>query len=296
MRFRQMPRGFAPLALGVTITLLAPAQAFARAVVRFVHAVPGVGRAQVSVGAGSRSRTVGSIGFGQATGWRSVRSGPVHWRLSGGGRTLATGTTTVGGGAYDLVVMEHGRGVAMHAYRARGGRAGTSLVRVIHAAPELGSPELLVDGTPAVKSLAYTHATPYLPLPAGMHHLSADRPGDATPLVSGVGMTTRAGRSYSAVVVGTRGRQVRVIALVDRGGPRPRSARPVTHGSRAGAHGATVVVRSGDSLWAIARRLVGPRASATAVQRRLVRIWDANAATIGTGDPNLIYPGTVLRV
>jgi nucleoid-associated protein YgaU len=60
--------------------------------------------------------------------------------------------------------------------------------------------------------------------------------------------------------------------------------------------GATYTVQSGDSLWSIARRLVGPRASAARIARELNRLWELNRDRIGTGDPSLIYAGTVLRI
>jgi nucleoid-associated protein YgaU len=153
-----------------------------------------------------------------------------------------------------------------------------------------------VDGKEAVKSLGYRKATPYVPLPAGAHTLGAMRPGSSAPLVS-AHVSTAADTAYSAIVLGTRGPRVRVVSLVDRGPPLTRKgakATPVgTHAS--GAPG-TMVIRSGDSLWAIARRLVGPRASDEAVETKLVAIWNLNAGRIGTGDPNLIFPGTRLRL
>jgi LysM domain len=60
--------------------------------------------------------------------------------------------------------------------------------------------------------------------------------------------------------------------------------------------GPTYTVQPGDSLWSIARRLVGPRASAARIGRELNRLWELNREQIGTGDPSLIYAGTVLRI
>ena len=294
-RSRILQRSVAPLVLGTCVWLTLPAQAFAKAVVRFVHAVPGVGQATVTVNDGSGAQQVGKVAFGQSTRWSSVRSGAFRWSLAGGGKTLATGTTTVGNGAYDLVVLEQGSGVRLGVYKAEAGTPGTSLVRVIHAAPELGSPQLTVDGKVAVKSLAYTKATPYVQMTPGMHALGADRPGSSTPVVSMSGMTVQAGKSYSAVVIGTRGQRVRIVTLVDRGAPLVRARRPVSSAAGSGG-GSTVVVRTGDSLWSIASRLAGPDASGAAIERRLVSIWDANEERIGTGDPNLVFPGTVLTV
>jgi hypothetical protein len=290
-RFHQ--RSLAPLAVGLGVWLLWPAQSLARALVRFIHGVPGAGTASVT----ADGQDLGSIAFAQSTKWRSIRSGAFHWSLSGGGKTLASGTATVGDGAYDIVFLEKATKVTLGIYRAEGGKPGTTLVRVIHGAPELGSPELTVDGKEAVKSLAYTQATPYVSLSPGTHSLGATRPGDSTPLVSVPKVHLQPDVAYSAVVLGTRGQRVRVVELTDRGAPLTRSATPVSQRSHVPATASgTVVVRSGDSLWAIARRLVGPEAGNAAVERKLVAIWDLNARRIGTGDPNLIVPGTRLRL
>jgi hypothetical protein len=269
-----------------------PAQALARALVRFVHGVPGVGTATVDVD----GQSLGSIGFGQSTPWRSVRSGSFTWKLTGGGKTLATGANTVGNGAYDIIVVEKGMKVTLGIYKAQGGQPGTALVRVIHGAPEFGSPELTIDGKEAVRSLRYLQATPYVKLSPGTHSLGAMRPGDSTPLVSVPAVRLSAGVAYSAVVLGTRGQRVRVVELVDRGGPLTRPATPVVNAHPGSGSGGFVTVRPGDSLWAIARRLVGPSASNAAVEGKLATIWDLNAGRIGTGDPNLIFPGTRLRL
>jgi hypothetical protein len=288
-------RILAPVAIGLCVWLVLPAVALARALVRFVHAVPGVGTATVDVNTGSGETNLGSIGFAQSTPWRSIRSGRFHWKLVGGGKTLAQGTSTVADGVYDIVVLAKGPGVALGIYRAEAAKPGTSLVRVIHAAPELGSPALKVDGKTVVNSLAFSQATPYLSVSPGAHSLAAMGPGNNTRPTVGAHVTLSSGHSYSAIVLGSRGQRVRVVAVVDRGAPLTRSAGKAdpTHassGSRA------VIIRGGDSLWSIARKLLGPGASNAAVQRKLIAIWDLNAKRIGTGDPNLIFPGQRLRL
>jgi nucleoid-associated protein YgaU len=65
---------------------------------------------------------------------------------------------------------------------------------------------------------------------------------------------------------------------------RERSDRASTH----------VVVAPGQSLWAIAERLLGARAGIARVALRVDRLWQLNAARIGTGNPDLIYPGQTL--
>ncbi len=55
-----------------------------------------------------------------------------------------------------------------------------------------------------------------------------------------------------------------------------------------------VVVRRGDSLWAIAARVLGPAASDAEIAATWPRWFDANRGVIGP-DPDVITPGTVLR-
>jgi LysM repeat protein len=55
-----------------------------------------------------------------------------------------------------------------------------------------------------------------------------------------------------------------------------------------------VVVRRGDTLWEIAARALGRHATAAEIAAEWPRWFSANRAVIGT-DPDLIYPGTVLR-
>jgi nucleoid-associated protein YgaU len=54
-------------------------------------------------------------------------------------------------------------------------------------------------------------------------------------------------------------------------------------------------VQRGDSLWRIARRLLGGNASAASVQSYSNRLYSANKKTIG-GNPNLIRPGQKLTL
>jgi hypothetical protein len=60
--------------------------------------------------------------------------------------------------------------------------------------------------------------------------------------------------------------------------------------------GDTYTVRPGDSLWSIARRLLGPGASAGRIAREVNRLWELNRERIATGDPDLLMVGTKLRL
>jgi nucleoid-associated protein YgaU len=56
------------------------------------------------------------------------------------------------------------------------------------------------------------------------------------------------------------------------------------------------VVEAGDSLWSIARRLLGRDASPGRIAREVNRLWELNEDRIGTGDPDLLMVGTRLRL
>lgn len=56
------------------------------------------------------------------------------------------------------------------------------------------------------------------------------------------------------------------------------------------------VVRPGDCLSHIAQALLPAGADDTAIAAEVARLWHLNDDRIGTGDPDLIYPGTVLRL
>ncbi|MGH2803425.1 MAG: LysM peptidoglycan-binding domain-containing protein [Thermoleophilaceae bacterium] len=56
------------------------------------------------------------------------------------------------------------------------------------------------------------------------------------------------------------------------------------------------VVQPGDSLWSIAKRLLGRDASPARIAREVDRLWSLNGDRIGTGDPDLLMIGTKLRL
>ena len=61
-------------------------------------------------------------------------------------------------------------------------------------------------------------------------------------------------------------------------------------------HSRTYVVQPGDSLWSIAKRLVGRDASAGLIAREVNRLWTLNRSRIATGDPDLLIVGTRLEL
>jgi hypothetical protein len=281
------------LMLGASALLLSPAESLAADLVRFIHAVPGAGEVTVEITQQGSEHSAGHIGFGQVTPWRSINPGSFKWTLVAGGKTLAHGSATVSNGAYDLVLLSKPENaVSLGIYQAQGGKPGTALIRMIHAAPELGSPRLRMDAKTTVAKLAFTQATPYIPVVPGVHTLSAGPTGGGAPLLSSK-FTLAADKAYSEIIIGSAGQQVRAITVVDRNAPLTRAT---ISQPKAATNASTVEVHAGDSLWQIARDHLGPGASNAAVYRAYTAIWETNKAKIGTGDPNLIFPGQHLTL
>jgi nucleoid-associated protein YgaU len=56
------------------------------------------------------------------------------------------------------------------------------------------------------------------------------------------------------------------------------------------------VIQPGDSLWSIAKRLLGGDPSAGRIAREVNRLWTLNRSRIATGDPDLLMVGTRLEL
>ena len=56
------------------------------------------------------------------------------------------------------------------------------------------------------------------------------------------------------------------------------------------------VVRPGESLWSIARGVLGRDASPARIAREVNVLWDLNSAQIATGDPDMLRVGTKLSL
>lgn len=294
-----MSRFLAPLASVVLAFLAWPVHALAKAGVRFVHAVPGAGEADLTIEQGGERVDVGSAGYGKHTEVRPLAAGPMRWTLSAGGDTLASGNATLGDGRYTAIAAPRGSGLALRLFRnATRASRDKARVRVVHASPELGTPDLLVDGKRVVQKLGFGKATPYLALAPGRHDLAAVRAGTDEKLLSADGVRLRGSTTTSAIVIGTRGEPARIITVTDRvarresGASGSRSTSSTSIRRRSG----TRTVRRGDSMWSIARDNLGDDASGAAVSRELHRLWGLNASAIGTDDPNLIFPGQRVRL
>jgi hypothetical protein len=74
----------------------------------------------------------------------------------------------------------------------------------------------------------------------------------------------------------------------------PAASPPVERGGLAGKKSHTVA--AGECLWTIAEGYLPPGASNSEIAAEVHRLWVLNAGRIGTGDPDVLLIGTVLRL
>lgn len=158
------------------------------------------------------------------------------------------------------------------------------------ASPLPGSAATTASPTPGGKTehpsvSAVPAATTPLPAaePAASAHARQPHPGAYTTAgVTPAEQSTNAGAQEASRNAAT-------------GGPRTEE-RDATRSRDIAAERSTYVVREGDCLWRVAAGNLAEGASDEAIAREVTRLWKLNAKRIGTGNPDLIYPGQTLEL
>lgn len=211
-------------AIGLTLALLtlliAPAaSAFASAKVRLINARSGDSVGLKVVVGGAAPPEIGPAAYGQATPYANVGAGSARISLSGlpSGVSASKAQTThdlTDGLRYTAVAIPRGsKGYALIFLRDGSAKGKTARLRVIHAAPELGSPDIRLGQRTIAEKLAYKDSTPYLAIDPGSYELAAARPGDGAIFSDGISLS--AGASTTAVIAGTGGAPPRIIVAND---------------------------------------------------------------------------------
>jgi uncharacterized protein DUF4397 len=188
------------------------AAAAGQAQVRFVHAVPGVGTAQLSVG----GMSVGNAGFGESTDFAFVPSGEQQAALDVPGvGTIKSDVHLSDGGAYTIVALAHGKSATLKLFSDSGPTAGKAKLRLIHASSELGMPDAKLNGKTVGHMLEFGEATPYWTVAPGTYQLEIQDPKSGDDVLDPQHVALSAGTSWTGVIVGGGGEKARVLLLSD---------------------------------------------------------------------------------
>jgi Domain of unknown function (DUF4397) len=192
------------------------ASAFGFAKVRLVNARPGSHSVGLKVVvAGAAPPQVGPATYGQVTPYVRVSPGSAQIALTGGAGANQVSQALTDGGNYTAVALAKGsKGFALKLYRDGHARKGTARLRVIHAAPELGSPDVKLGQRAVAEKLAFKEGTPYLSESPGSYDLAMTKPGSSTPIFHQT-VSLSAGVATTAILSGSGGAPEKVITATD---------------------------------------------------------------------------------
>lgn len=199
--------------------LAAPAaSALGAAQVRFVHAVPGAGAAQLNASEGGVTRTIATgVGFGEIGAYAEVPAGNVVFeaRRPGGGLLAAIEERVKNGAHYTVVAIGNGE-ATLALIRDASARAGEARLRVVQAASELGEVDVRLGSRKVASLFGFEDVAPYAAVDPGTYELRITRPDDGSELATAGGVALSAGTSSTAFIIGTSGERLQIITDTDR--------------------------------------------------------------------------------
>jgi hypothetical protein len=159
--------------------------------------------------------SVGKAGFGQASDYATVPSGKADLSVSLGGKPLLDATHVLRDGRRYSVIAMASSPPKLRVYADDEAAPGVARMRVIHAAPELGKPDLTVDGKVVGERVPFETATRYWGLPPGDHTLEVTNPASGKPVIAPTQVPLAAGTASTVLVVGSGGEKVRSVLVTD---------------------------------------------------------------------------------
>ena len=206
-----MGRWVAALIASLLMLLVGPAaSASGDARLRFVQAIPDARDTEVEVSAGGITERIGrGVGFGEVGRYTAVPAGRVTFEL----RTVGGSTETLRNRAHYTLLAKHDSLELLRDGRAKG---GTSRLRVVNAAPELGPVDVELGDRRVAEGARYGDVSGYTAVEPGAYALNVTNPQDGSTIAARGAVTLTAGTSSTAFVVGTGGEPVEAVVASDR--------------------------------------------------------------------------------
>jgi hypothetical protein len=178
------------------------ASALGSAQVHLVNAAVGSSPPQVDVTVGGKKSTVGQSKT-------SVAAGAATFTVAG----KSTTETLADGRSYTVVLFPKN---VVSVYQDGKAKARVARVRVIHAAPELGSPNIQLGKRTIAEGVKYKEATPYVTVDPGSYKIAATKPGSSSskPIFE-KSVSLAAGTATTATLAGTGGEPEELLVSTD---------------------------------------------------------------------------------
>src|SRR4051794_33677655 len=203
------------------LLLVSAGSAFAAASIRFVHAIPGAKPATLKITVDGPAQATAPVSFGALSQPLEVDAGSAKLTLepAAGGDALGQVDQELQDGArYTVVALSKakGDGAELQVFKDGKPKRGKALLRAIHAAPELGEPDVRVGDRAVAEKLTYGKATDYVDVPPGSSDISVTRAGgEGGALATKSGVPLTAGTATTALIVGSKGEPTRILTISD---------------------------------------------------------------------------------
>ena len=205
------------VALATVMLVVVPAaSASADARVRFVNAAGGSDAVQLQATVGGKDVAIGgATAFGQATDFTSVPAGDAEFSLTGGGKAPPAKQTLQNGRSYTAVALSKGsNGLSLQVMKNGRGVAGDARIRVLHVAPELGTPDVRIGDRTIAQGVSFRSATDYLTLGPGTYELKITKPNGGDPILTEQ-VSLAAGTASTVILAGSGGSAAQAIVVQD---------------------------------------------------------------------------------
>jgi hypothetical protein len=215
-RRRQIRLSASVMLAAVMLVVVPAASALANARVRLVNARGSADSLNLQVKSGGTEVPAGAAAFGQAGGYASVPNGEAQFTLTSGkgsaSENLENGASyTVVALPNDLQVLKNGKA-----------KAKDARLRVVHAAPELGSPDVRLGKRTIAQGVEYRSATKYLTLDPGSYKLAVTKPNGGDAILTD-SVSLAGGTATTVVLAGSGGSPAQAV-VVDDGAVTPAGA------------------------------------------------------------------------
>jgi hypothetical protein len=171
---------------------------------RVLHASPDAPNVDVYV---DGSKVLSNVPYPTASAYLTVAAGAHEIKVN------ATGTTTTvidvkpnlaSGGAYTAIAANFVANIQalLATDETSAAPAGQARVRVIHAAPDAGPVDILVNGAVVLSNVSFGAISSYLTLPAGSYNVQVNAAGTSNTAIQAT-LAVSAGANYSAVAIGS---------------------------------------------------------------------------------------------
>jgi hypothetical protein len=185
------------------------AAALGSAQVRLINARGGADAVSLEATVGGQTVAIGAATpFAQASELTEVAAGEAEF--SDGGDKPAT-ETLADGRSYTVVALPRDELQVLVNAKAAGGEAK---LRVVHAAPELGTPDIQVGDRTVAQGVEFKGATKYMSFDPGSYPLAATKPNGGDAVFSD-DLSLAAGTANTVVIAGSGGSPTQAIAVQD---------------------------------------------------------------------------------